>query len=413
MNRLSHLKKTIVFICILFAITISQAFAEVTVALIKVLPIVTNNEVSVSVEYTNANMCGGSFNFIYDTTALQLVSIEEGETIKDTSHFINPEFAEGAIRINWVSATEMPADGILINIKFEMLDETFNKSDISIEKLKIADGDGNKQDAEYTVVYDILEEPEQIAPPTDNESEKNDPPSTTPSVDSSDVEQEAETKPESTDNNAGNTYAPSTRPSSDNSVAKQEDEIKISEDSIAFIDVSENDWFYANVQYVVEDNLMNGVSEDQFAPNNTLTRAMLVTVLYRNAGEPAVNKSIPFADVDMGSWYANAVVWAKQNGIVNGVNETDFAPDANITREQIATIMFRYAQFKGMDAVTLEENLHFEDSNEISEYAVSAMNWAVGTGLMKGKSDTTLNPLDNATRAEIAAILQRFIENNK
>ena len=106
-------------------------------------------------------------------------------------------------------------------------------------------------------------------------------------------------------------------------------------------------------------------------------------------------------------------VWAKQNGIVNGVNETDFAPDANITREQIATIMFRYAQFKGMDAVTLEENLHFEDSNEISEYAVSAMNWAVGTGLMKGKSDTTLNPLDNATRAEIAAILQRFIENNK
>ena len=158
---------------------------------------------------------------------------------------------------------------------------------------------------------------------------------------------------------------------------------------------------------------MNGVSEDQFAPNNTLTRAMLVTVLYRNAGEPAVNKSIPFADVDMGSWYANAVVWAKQNGIVNGVNETDFAPDANITREQIATIMFRYAQFKGMDALTLEENLHFEDSNEISEYAVSAMNWAVGTGLMKGKSDTTLNPLDNATRAEIAAILQRFIENNK
>ena len=183
--------------------------------------------------------------------------------------------------------------------------------------------------------------------------------------------------------------------------------------TITFTDVKKNDWFYANVQYVVENNLMNGVAEDKFAPNDTLTRAMLVTVLYRNAGEPSVNKSIPFADVDMDSWYANAVIWAKQNGIVNGVNDTEFAPDANITREQIATIMFRYAQYKGMDAVTLEDNLHFTDADEISEFAVSAMNWAVGTGLMNGKSATTLNPKDNATRAEIAAILQRFIETNK
>ena len=405
MNRLSYLKKTIVFICILFAITISQVFAEGTVTLIKVLPTVTNNEISVSIEYTNANMCGGSFNFIYDTTALQLVSVEEGETIKDTSHFINPEFAEGAIRINWVSTTEMPAEGILLNIKFEILNEAFNKSDVSIEKLKIADGDGNKQDAEYTVVTATSEEPEQINPPAENESEKNDPQSTAPSVDSSDVEQDSETKQESNDNNAGNAYTPSVRPSSGNSVAEQEDEIKNSVDSIAFIDVSENDWFYENVKYVVENKLMNGISEDEFAPNNTLTRAMLVTVLYRNAGEPAVNKSIPFADVDMGYWYANAVTWAKQNGIVNGVNEADFAPDNNI--------MFRYAQYKDMDVVTLEENLHFTDNSEISEYAISAMNWAVGKGLMKGKSATTINPKDNATRAEIAAILQRFIEGNK
>ena len=183
--------------------------------------------------------------------------------------------------------------------------------------------------------------------------------------------------------------------------------------TITFTDVKENDWFYANVQYVVENKLMNGVANDKFAPNDTLTRAMLVTVLYRSEGEPAVNKSIPFADVDMGAWYANAVVWAKQNGIVNGVSENEFAPDENITREQIAAIMFRYAQYKGMDAITLEENLHFTDVDEISKYAVSAMNWAVGTGLMKGKSTTTINPKDNATRAEIAAILQRFIESNK
>ena len=182
------------------------------------------------------------------------------------------------------------------------------------------------------------------------------------------------------------------------------------ETAISFKDIKTTDWFYENVKYVAQNNLMNGVTDDKFAPNDTLTRAMLVTVLYRNAGEPAVNKSIPFADVDMSSWYANAVVWAQQNGIVNGVNDTAFAPDANITREQIAAIMFRYAQYKGMDAVTLEENLHFTDANEISEYAVSAINWAVGTGLINGKSATTLNPKDNATRAEIAAIFQRFIE---
>ena len=135
--------------------------------------------------------------------------------------------------------------------------------------------------------------------------------------------------------------------------------------------------------------------------------------LYRLEGEPATNRSIPFGDVDMGSYYANAVSWAKQNGIVMGVTENEFAPDANITREQIAAIMFRYAVIKGMNAVTMEENLHFDDAEEISEYSISALNWAVGTGLIKGRSENILAPKENATRAEIAAILHRFIESYK
>lgn len=179
---------------------------------------------------------------------------------------------------------------------------------------------------------------------------------------------------------------------------------------LSFKDISEDEWFYDNVKYVVENKLMNGVDADFFAPNAALTRAMLVTILYRNEGEPATNRSIPFADVDMGAYYANAVSWAKQNGIVNGVNDVDFAPDNYITREQIAAIIFRYAQYKGMDAITLEENLHFDDNADISEYAITALNWAVGTGLMKGKTATTINPKDNATRAELAAIIQRFLE---
>ena len=182
-----------------------------------------------------------------------------------------------------------------------------------------------------------------------------------------------------------------------------------------FVDVSEEDWFDNSVKYVVNNNLMNGVSDKEFAPNAAVTRAMLVTVLYRNEGEPATNKSIPFADVDMSTYYANAVSWAKQNGIVSGVSENTFAPDVNITREQIAAIMHRYAKYKGYD-VSVGENtniLSYDDFDSISEYAIASMQYVVGSGLIKGKSETTLNPLDSATRAEIAAILQRFIEANK
>ena len=183
---------------------------------------------------------------------------------------------------------------------------------------------------------------------------------------------------------------------------------------ITFSDVKANDWFYDSVKFVVDNKLMNGVSATNFAPNDSLTRAMLVTILFRNEGEVAVNKSIPFSDVDMGSYYAEAVIWAKQHGIVNGATENEFAPDANITREQIAAIMHRYAQYKGFD-VTVGETADitsYTDAAAVSEYAVDAMKYVVGNGLINGKTATTLNPADNATRAEIAAILQRFITNN-
>ncbi len=178
---------------------------------------------------------------------------------------------------------------------------------------------------------------------------------------------------------------------------------------LGFIDLSGDAWYSDSAKYILENGLMKGVTDTTFAPNENLTRAMLVTVLYRAEGEPATNRSIPFSDIDMGAYYANAVSWAKQNGIVNGVSENEFAPDESITREQIAAIMMRYAVYKGMDALTLEENLHFADANEISEYAVSSMNWAVGAGLINGKSESLLAPKDNATRAEVAAILHRYL----
>lgn len=182
-----------------------------------------------------------------------------------------------------------------------------------------------------------------------------------------------------------------------------------------FTDVKKSDWFYTNVEYAVKNKLMNGTTATTFAPNEPLTRAMLVAILYRAEGEPAVNKSIPFSDVAANAYYANAVIWAQQNGIVNGVTENEFAPNSNITREQIAAIMFRYAKYKGYDVSVGEITniLSYTDAESISEYAISAMQYAVGSCLMKGKTETSINPQDNATRAEIAAILQRFIEANK
>ncbi len=173
-------------------------------------------------------------------------------------------------------------------------------------------------------------------------------------------------------------------------------------------------WATEDIDYVYENGIMKGISETEFAPEASLTRAMLVTVLYRLEGEPAVNKSIPFSDVDMGAYYADAVSWAKQVGIVKGVSDTEFAPDSNITREQIATIMHRFAEYKGYD-VTQGGMLirEFNDYEEISEYALTAMAWTVNSGLFKGKGENNIAPEENATRAETAAILHRFIEGNK
>lgn len=182
-----------------------------------------------------------------------------------------------------------------------------------------------------------------------------------------------------------------------------------------FGDVSENDWFYENVKYVHQNGLMNGITNSTSVPYGNLTRAMLVTILYRAEGEPAVSGDIPFKDVDENAYYAAAVAWAESNGIVQGVSDTEFAPEENITREQIAAIMFRYAKYKGYD-VSVGENtniLSYTDFDEISEYATETMQYAVGSGLINSNTDETLNPKDNATRAEFAAILQRFIEGNK
>ena len=179
-----------------------------------------------------------------------------------------------------------------------------------------------------------------------------------------------------------------------------------------FTDVSDRDWFYDDVISMYEKGLMGGTSDTAFSPDLTTTRGMIVTILYRMENSPAVSGKSSFQDVKADAYYNDAVIWAASNGIVTGVSSTEFCPDNAITREQFAAILFRYAQYKGMDAVTLEENLGgFADGSTVSAYAVPAMNWAVGAGLLRGDDSGLLLPRGEATRAQAAAMLNRFIEN--
>ena len=175
--------------------------------------------------------------------------------------------------------------------------------------------------------------------------------------------------------------------------------------SAAFTDVEENVWYHDGIDFMVRNGYMNGVAADTFDVEGSLTRAQLVTILYRIAGEPETSAAIPFADVADGQWYTKAIVWAAENGIVKGVNETTFAPNDPITREQIAVILYRYAHEENTEDGKLTS---FPDAKDISGYALEAMNWAVARGLING-SDGKLLPQDTATRAQIAVILARYL----
>ena len=177
-----------------------------------------------------------------------------------------------------------------------------------------------------------------------------------------------------------------------------------------FTDVSEKDWFYGDVMFVYENGLMLGTSKTLFSPHGTATRGMMATILWRMEGSPAPKGKNSFTDVEAGKWYADAITWTAENGIFAGYGKDKFGPDDPITREQLAAIFYRYADYKGYDLTVKGDLDKFKDADKITDYAKTAMQWAVGSGLVKGKSGNLLDPQGTATRAEIAAMLHRFIE---
>ena len=195
------------------------------------------------------------------------------------------------------------------------------------------------------------------------------------------------------------------------SQTEEPDEPSGTQDENVFSDVSSSAWYAEAVNYVYENGLMTGISSTQFAPNNTLTRAMVVQTLYAMANKPAVSGSENFTDVSSGDWFADAVTWASANGIVSGYNATQFAPNDPLTREQLALILYGYAQMRGYNTTQSGTSIQeFTDYGSISAWALEAMDWAVNAGLLSGKGNGVLDPTGTATRAEVAQILMNFSE---
>ena len=178
--------------------------------------------------------------------------------------------------------------------------------------------------------------------------------------------------------------------------------------TISYNDVKAGDWYANAVNYVTLTGLMNGTG-DGFSPNLAINRGMMVTVLYRMAGSPEVTAENPFTDVPADTWYTDAVIWASENGITAGTSETTFSPTNSLTREQLATFFYRFADFENPDPIEITGDLTgFSDADQVASYATDAMKWAIGEGLISGTTETTLSPKATATRAQVATILMRY-----
>lgn len=191
---------------------------------------------------------------------------------------------------------------------------------------------------------------------------------------------------------------------------KEEDKDDEETTELNFTDVKESDWFYKGVEYVVDKGIMSGVSENEFAPSGKLTRAMLVQMLYNMESRPACDAENAFMDVPVGQWYTDAVIWANDEKIVSGMGDGLFAPNMEITREQMVAMLYNYAKYKGYDVTASADLSAFADTASVSAWAQPAMQWAVAEGYISGMGDNQLAPQGTATRAEIASVIMRFME---
>lgn len=360
-------------ICLIISILIMcnyvPAVAENGLPLVYIADVqsVGDKEIVVSVAVSNAEgVCGGSMNLLYDPSFLRATAYRQSDMLTGYIFNANLSYAEDTLRFSWAGSEALPQNGVLLTVTFERLKEESFESEIVIDKLKLGDVEGNKisGDSENGTVKYVKE---------------------TATV----------------GGGGSHTFRPKPNPTEEPTQSSE----------LPFTDVREADWFYGSVKSAFLKGLMQGMSGTEFAPNAKLTRAMFVTILYRVEGSPETERS-DFTDVTPESWYADAVGWAGKSGIVNGLSETRFAPQENITREQMATVIYRYLLQKEVtSAVSDDYDLSgFEDAADISEYALPAIRYCAENGILTGKTDSTINPKDDTTRAETATVLARILQ---
>lgn len=339
-------------------------------------------EITVSIE-NNPGIIAAALKVHYDTEQLELISVKDEKMFPDS--MFSQNYSSYPYYASWMDALatgDNREDGVLMTLTFKILEDCESgNAEIGLEfdPADVFDWEMKEQafrTVSGTVTIEGVEQDETTSkkPESDPEADKKD--------------TETEDIP--------------------NDEPVEQEPVNPSDRYLCFTDLAADGWYRSSVESMLEKGYMNGMSQSKFEPNGNVTRAQLVTILYRMEGEPSVvGLGNPFTDVQTGSWYTDAVIWAAANGIVNGTGTNTFSPDANITREQLATILYRCngGQWDPTDHLS-----SFADKNTISAYALDAMNWAVGAGILNG-SGAELAPAASATRVQAAAMLTRYAEN--
>ncbi len=380
------MKKILISLILILTVasTVCLASDSVTVSLIQAE--VQTDDICIDVHISqDSKACGGNFYISYDNGVLKPVKYEVNNEFTGGMVAVNLNYDDDTLKLSWAGIQEVSSEGSICKVFFSPVSDKSFSTSLDITKCKLIGLD----DKEIPVEVKGAE----ITKTTKTGTSSSGSGSTSGKVSS---------------NTSGNS-------SSSGSTLQAGDVKEDEKTSPVFSDVKDTDWFADSVRYVIENNLMNGIDKERFAPDAPVTRAMVVTVLHRQNGAPEVVEAVSFKDTEKNAYYSDAVAWAKESGIVNGVSETLFAPNENVTREQFAAIIHRFANYIGYDTNVSDsiDLLFYDDFQSVSEYALLPMKYAVSKRFIKGKTASTLNPADNVTRAEMSAILQRFIEAEK
>lgn len=347
----------------------------------------------------NNVLLDGKLVLDYDSDLLKIKEISAGKNFNDDVLFTTNTKQADKIIITFVSSKAIEK-GELIKISFEVLKKGNAKVSIDTDKSYVSDAEGYTLDS--SLEFEV--EPKKDEPSKPEEPSKP-----------SDPYRPAEPDKPGKPNRPRKDTKPETKPETNQNLIKEHTDVNISDilnqKSNMFMDVNDYDYFKEAVDYVFQKGYMNGVGNNMFAPNRATNRAMIVSILWRMEGSPMVASNHKFDDVKANDYFAQAVYWAYENNITTGINDRNFGPNMTLTREQLVTFFYRYAQYKGYNTQASANLSQYKDYKSLSKYAETAMSWAIQNGIINGTSASTISPKNSATRGQLATIIMRFAKN--